>query len=337
MATIAPGCGLPIHYHTGTAAGVHVPGRWMYREYPDQPQTAGDYLYEPGGSVHTFYRPEDNTEDTIVLLWMEGAQIGFNEDGTLPPHQRRRPIQHLTETVSAAQGTGPVGYIHGGVARVLPRAGFGMRQLTSLDAQFLALEDGRTHGHINVLGIYDAKTADGQELNAALVRDLVIERLPLLPPFRWRLVPVPFGLDHPYWIDDSDFDIEYHVRELALPAPGDDRPAAEQVSRIIARPLDRSRPLWELYVIHGVADGAVALLTKMHHAAVDGVSGAEVMSALLDGTTTGRTVAPSEPVRPERRPSEWEMLGRGLIGMWRQPLRVFPCRRRSRRRRSGFA
>jgi len=102
MATMAPGCLLPVHYHTGTAEVYTFSGCWKYAEYPNQPQTAGSYLYEPGGSVHTFYCPEDNTEDTVVLLWMEGA-----------------PIQHVTETVSAAQGTGTVGYIHGGSAGVI--------------------------------------------------------------------------------------------------------------------------------------------------------------------------------------------------------------------------
>jgi 2,4'-dihydroxyacetophenone dioxygenase len=116
MATLAPGCELPIHYHTGTAEVYTLQGRWLYSEYPDQPQTAGSYLYEPGGSVHTFYCPEDNTEDTVTLLWMEGAQINFNEDGTLAYINDATSIQHVTETVSAAQGTGPVNYIHGGNA-----------------------------------------------------------------------------------------------------------------------------------------------------------------------------------------------------------------------------
>ena len=128
-----------------------------------------------------------------------------------------------------------------------------MRQLTSLDAQFLAVEDGRTHGHVTALGVYDPSTAPGGQLTLAAVRELVAERMHLLPPFRWRLAEVPFGLDHPYWFDDPDFDLEYHVRELALPAPGDQSMLCEQVARIVARPLDRKRPLWELYIIHGLA------------------------------------------------------------------------------------
>ena len=134
---------------------------------------------------------------------------------------------------------------------------------------------------------------------------------------------VPLDLDHPYWVDDSRFDVEYHVRELALPAPGDCRQLAEQVARIVSRPLDRTRPLWELYVIHGLDDGSVALLTKLHHAAVDGVSGAEVMSVLLDGSPDGRDID-KRKARPvsDRYPGELEMLARGLAGIWRQPLRM---------------
>ena len=157
-----------------------------------------------------------------------------------------------------------------------------MRQLTSLDMQFLAMEDARTHGHVSALALYDPQTATGEALDAALVRRLVTERMHLLAPFRWRLARVPFDLDHPYWVDDGSFDVDYHVRELALPAPGDRHQLAAQVARLVSQPLDRSRPLWELYVISGLDDGSVALLTKLHHAAVDGVSGAEVMSVLLD-------------------------------------------------------
>ncbi|OBK18031.1 WS/DGAT/MGAT family O-acyltransferase [Mycobacterium asiaticum] len=196
-----------------------------------------------------------------------------------------------------------------------------MRQLTSLDTQFLAMENDRVQGHVSVLGIYDAHSDSGRPLDAALVRELISRRLHLLPTFRWRLAQVPLSLDYPYWVDDGTFDIEYHVRELALPAPGNDRQLAEQVARIIGRQLDRARPLWEVYVIGGLDDRRVAVLTKMHHAAVDGVSGAEVMSILLDDTT-GREPDPAPRVVAEPFPSDAEMLGRGLIGLMRQPLRM---------------
>jgi WS/DGAT/MGAT family acyltransferase len=196
-----------------------------------------------------------------------------------------------------------------------------MRQLTSLDAQFLALEDGRTHGHVSVLGLYDPLTISGARLDVALVRGLIRDRLHALPPLRWRLATVPLSLDHPYWVDEPAVDIEYHVRELALPAPGDRRQLAEQVARIISRPLDRSRPLWELYVIEGLDDGSVALLMKLHHAAVDGVSGAEVLSVLLDDTPEGRAPITEAPTI-DRHPGGGRMLAWGLAGVCRQPVRA---------------
>ena len=119
LATLAPGCELPLHYHTGPAQVWTIQGRWEYKEYPTQPQVAGSYLYEPGGSVHTFFCPEDNTEDTVVLLWMEGAQINFDEDGKLVSINDATAIQFITEKVSVEQGTGPVNYIHGGGAAVV--------------------------------------------------------------------------------------------------------------------------------------------------------------------------------------------------------------------------
>ena len=185
------------------------------------------------------------------------------------------------------------------------------------------MEDGRTHGHVSGLSIYDPSTAPGGVLTAERMTEVLRERIHLLPPFRWRLAPVPLGLDHPYWIEDPDFDLEYHVRELALPAPGDDRQLAEQVARVHARPLDRARPLWEMYVIQGLQGGRVAVFTKIHHAAIDGVSGAEILGVLLDPAPEGRAIppAPAElPVSPA--PDQFEMLARGLAGIPRQQVRI---------------
>ena len=198
-----------------------------------------------------------------------------------------------------------------------------MQQLTSLDAQFLAIETPRTYGHVGGLAIYDPSTAPGGELTQQDVSRLVSERLHLLPPFTRRLVEVPLGLDHPYWIEDPDFDLDFHIRDSAVPPPGDDRKLGQTVERIFARPLDRSRPLWELYLIHGVEGGRVAMLTKVHHALVDGVSGAEILATLLDLSPEGRDIVPPERERrPERKPSDLEMLGRGLAGLPSQPLRM---------------
>jgi WS/DGAT/MGAT family acyltransferase len=197
-----------------------------------------------------------------------------------------------------------------------------MRQLTSLDAQFLALETARQTGHVGGVAILDPSTAPGGKLDYTDVKRLLEERLPLLPPFRWRLAEVPFGLDYPYWVDDQDFDLDFHVRELALPAPGNDEQLGEQVARIFARPLDRARPLWELYVIHGLESGHVAALTKIHHALIDGLSGAEIMGLLLDLEPTGRELPPAPETTHDSKPGDLEMLGRGLLGLPRYPLRA---------------
>jgi WS/DGAT/MGAT family acyltransferase len=198
-----------------------------------------------------------------------------------------------------------------------------MRQLSSLDAQFLAVESARVYGHVAFLGIYDPATAPGGKLGAAEVARLLEERLHLLPPLKWRLREVPLGLDLPYWVEDPDFDLDFHIRETAIPAPGDDRQLAETVARVFGRPLDRGRPLWELYVIHGLEHGYVALLTKIHHSVVDGISGNEIMAVLLDPEPTGRVVDPKPADgSPAPLPRDRQMLLRGLRGIPRQPLRA---------------
>ncbi len=199
-----------------------------------------------------------------------------------------------------------------------------MRQLSSLDVQFLALESARQTGHVAGLAILDPSSTERGELTGDDIQALLAERVPLLPPLRWRLAEVPLGLDYPYWVDDVEFDLDFHVRELALPDPGDDRQLAEQVARIVSRPLDRARPLWELYLVHGLRSGHVAMLTKIHHALIDGLSGAEIMGLLLDLGPD----APRLPAVPEWRgeaetsPSAMAMLARGVLGVPRYPLRA---------------
>ncbi len=176
-----------------------------------------------------------------------------------------------------------------------------MQQLTGMDASFLALETANTTGHVGGLSVLDPSTAS-EPLTLARLTEVMAERLPLAPVLRRKLLNVPLGLDQPYWIDDSDFDIEYHVREIALPRPGSDAQLTEQVSRLHARPLDRSRPLWELYLITGLARRRAAVYSKIHHAAVDGVSGTELLTVLFDLTPAGRDLPAAEPFQPERPP-----------------------------------
>jgi diacylglycerol O-acyltransferase len=198
-----------------------------------------------------------------------------------------------------------------------------VRQLTSLDTQFLALENARQCGHVAGLAILDPEGRPGGAPTAADVQALVLERLPLLPPLRWRLKEVPLNLDYPFWVDDPDFDLDFHVRELALAAPGTDEQLADQVARIVARPLDRARPLWELYLISGLQSGHVAMLTKIHHALIDGVSGAEITGLLLDVTPEGRKLPlPARWADDEPVPGDLGMAARGLMAVPKYPLRA---------------
>jgi diacylglycerol O-acyltransferase len=197
-----------------------------------------------------------------------------------------------------------------------------VRQLTSVDAQFLALENARQSGHVGGLAILDPATAPGGKLELLDVYQMLAERLPLLPPLRWRLAEVPFGLDYPYWVDDPDFDLDFHVRELALTSPGTDEKLAEQVARIFSRPLDRARPLWELYLIEGLEGGLVAMLTKIHHAAIDGLSGAEIMGVLFDLEPAGRELSAPRTWGDDGEPTELEMFARGVLGLPRYPVRM---------------
>jgi len=199
-----------------------------------------------------------------------------------------------------------------------------VQQLSSLDAQFLAMESGGTYGHVGALALFDPSTAPGGAITSDDLARVVAGRIDQLPPFHQRLVRVPLGLDHPYWIEDPNFDLGFHIRDTAVPPPGDEQRLAETVARIFARPLDRRRPLWELYLIHGIEGGKVGMLTKVHHAAVDGVSGAEILGVLFDleADTPAEEHGKGTSWEPERRPSELEMLGRGVLGLTRQPVRA---------------
>ena len=177
-----------------------------------------------------------------------------------------------------------------------------LKQLTGLDAAFLALETPKTTGHVGGVCVLDAKSAP-RPLTLDLLTAVLAERLPLVPVLRRKLLNVPLGLDQPYWIDDPDFDIEYHIREIALPRPGSYAQLTEQVARLHARPLDRSRPLWEIYLITGLAKRRAAVYTKIHHSAIDGVSGAELLTVLLDLKPEGRELPATSSFRPVSPPS----------------------------------
>ncbi len=196
-----------------------------------------------------------------------------------------------------------------------------MQQLSGLDAAFLAMETSAVYGHVGSICVLDPSTSP-EPLTLERLQRVIGERLHLVPPFRRRLVEVPFGIDQPYWIEDPDFDVEFHVRELALPAPGDDRQLADQAARLHARPLDRSRPLWELYLISGLSGGRMAVYTKVHHAAIDGVSGNDILGAVLDLEPTGRDLGDVPPWTCDDVPGPLTLLARSALNLAAQPVRA---------------
>ena len=196
-----------------------------------------------------------------------------------------------------------------------------MQRLSGLDASFLYLETPSSHMHVAGLMILDPSSAEGG-VTLEDVKAVYSERLHLAPPFRRRLVEVPFGLHHPLWVEDPDFDIDYHIRATALPSPGTPEQLSTLVGRLSALPLDRTRPLWEVWVIEGLEDGNVAVLSKVHHAAIDGASGNELTVALLDLTPEVAVHEPDEEWVPDHIPNEVELLTYALTSLARQPLRV---------------
>lgn len=183
-----------------------------------------------------------------------------------------------------------------------------MKQLSGIDVSFLNMETASVFGHVSSMNIYDPTGVPGGAGLEATKR-IILERIDQLAPFRRRLVEVPLGLDLPYWIEDPDFDIDFHVRHHAVPPPGTPEQLADVVSRIVARPLDRNRPLWELYVIEGVDNGRlIAQLTKIHHATIDGAAGAQMLAAILDTDPDFRPLGTPAPWTPDKVPTDEDLL-----------------------------
>ena len=203
-----------------------------------------------------------------------------------------------------------------------------MQQLSAQDASFVYLETPAAPMHIGTLCIYDGSETDDARLHEEAILRSVGERLHLNATTRRRLVRVPFEADYPYWIEDGNFDLEYHVRRVALPKPGDRAALQKLASRIFARPLDLTKPLWELYVIEGLENvggvpaGSFAVLTKTHHAAVDGASGLHFLELLHDlGPEPTQFTPPTSPWHAEPLPTDGEMLFRSGINNLSQPFR----------------
>src|SRR5438477_5658388 len=156
-----------------------------------------------------------------------------------------------------------------------------MERLSGLDASFLYLETPSNHMHVAATMIYDPSTVPGG-YDFEKVKEMIRSRLHLVQPFRRRLVTVPFDLHHPVWVEDPDFDLDYHVRRIGVPHPGSIRELCDVAGDFTGRQLDRTKPLWELLVAEGLEGGQIGLLAKVHHSTIDGVSGAELMVHLFD-------------------------------------------------------
>lgn len=197
-----------------------------------------------------------------------------------------------------------------------------MPRMSSVDAAFWFAETPAWHMHIGALAICDPREAPGFSFET--VRDIVGGRLWELPQLRYRVAESPLGLDRPWLVDDDDLDLDFHIRHSALPSPGGRRELEELVARLWSYPLDRSKPLWEMWFIEGLADGRVGLLTKIHHCLVDGVSGAGVSEVLFDVTPEPRRppaeLPPREPSKAPR--AELELLGGAINLAFKTPLRI---------------
>jgi len=210
-----------------------------------------------------------------------------------------------------------------------------MEQLQGLDAAFVALEQPASPVHIGSIMIYDPATAPDGFVRFKDILSFVENRLRLSKTLRQKMVKVPFGIDYPYWVQDIDFDLEYHVRHVALPKPGDWRQLCILAARIFAKPLDLTRPPWEMTVIEGLDNvegfpkGSYAVLSKVHHAAIDGVSGVDLMQATHTLFPTQDPPDVIDSWKAEANPSQVETFIRGSFRSMTLPWRQLRASRKS--------
>lgn len=207
-----------------------------------------------------------------------------------------------------------------------------MRQLSSADWTMVSLDTATAHNTIGIVGIYDPSTrsASRDPVTYDEVLKYIDARLHVAESFRERLVQVPFGLDRPWWIRDGDFDLEYHVRHVALPRPGSWRQLCTLIARIHGRPLDLTRPPWELYLIDGLdgvdhlPQGSFAVFLRVHHSAIDGVAGAEILTAIHSREPDeGPPPVPEDyQWEPDATPSDLELLSRAALHGAARPVDV---------------
>jgi diacylglycerol O-acyltransferase len=186
-------------------------------------------------------------------------------------------------------------------------------RLTAVDASFLAQEGSASHMHIGGIVICEGPAPGYEEM-----LDHIRTRLHLVPRYRQRLAQPPLETGRPLWVDDPTFNLEYHVRQTALPSPGSEDQLMRLVARIMSQQLDRSKPLWEMWIIEGLDDGGFALISKTHHAMVDGISGVDLATVMFDLSPVPPEVPHSdEPWQPHAEPTGAELVAGGAIGLAR--------------------
>jgi len=194
-----------------------------------------------------------------------------------------------------------------------------VKPLLNLDAAFLALESSTSHLHVGAVIVLDPPATGPSVDRFDEMRTLIARRLVQVPAFRQRALRVAFGLQHAVWVDDPDFDLADHVSRVTLPNPGDERALSGVVAEVMSRQLDLARPLWEMVIVEGLADDRTAVIAKLHHAILDGVSAALLLGSFLDLRADADFGPEPEPWNPPPLPSPAELFGQGAISLARQP------------------
>lgn len=194
-------------------------------------------------------------------------------------------------------------------------------RLSPIDAQFLWLERPETHMHVAGVAILDPSTRPDGTLTLDDLVAMLKQRIHLVPRFRQKVEHVPLRMGRPVWVDDPNFDLSFHMRRAALPAPGGVRELADYIQRVHSRPLDRTKPLWEMYFIEGLEDGHVAVLTRSHHAMIDGMSGIDIATVMFDFTPEPRHID-AEPYVPEAHPSQKDLIVEAIGDQIAHPVRT---------------
>jgi diacylglycerol O-acyltransferase len=192
-----------------------------------------------------------------------------------------------------------------------------MDRLSALDVSFLTNESSASHMHVGAIAIFEGPPPSYDDL-----AEHVSSRLHLVPRFRQKLAFPPAPTGRPFWVDDPSFNLTYHLRHSALPAPGSEDQLRRMAARIFSQQLDRTKPLWELWLVQGLTRKRFAFVTKTHHALVDGVSGVDIATVLFDLKPIPEPAEPEHEWVPEPEPSAATLLAKDAEGLLTSPLRL---------------